>query len=77
MSSNGEFICCQKCGKRLVKKLPNGAFQFVFGKVDPGKEGGVGPPVQIYIHGAFRIKCLRRSCGLWNTLTPFSGAYIE
>ncbi len=66
MSKN--FIVCEKCGKRLIERLPNGLFKFVFGK---NMEESGEPPVVILIQGNIVIKCLRRSCGHKNQLNYF------
>jgi len=61
------FIYCEKCGKKLIERLPNGMWHFLFGKRNTN-----GPsPVEMYIHGSVRIKCIRRTCGHWNTLNYF------
>lgn len=59
------FVFCEKCGKRLIERLPNGLWKFLFGK-KPNEAGK--PPVEMYIMGSIRIKCLRRRCGHYNTL---------
>jgi len=53
------FLYCEKCGKRVLERMPNGLFKFVFGRNqnDPGK-----PPVEMFIHGSLKMRCLRRSC---------------
>ncbi len=59
------FIVCEKCGKKLIERLPNGLFRFIFGgKQDP-------PPVEIFIYGSIKMRCLRRSCGHWNEISIF------
>ena len=63
------FITCEKCGKRLIERKKNGIFHFIFGK--PNKDGNLFIPVDIYIQGNVKIKCLRRSCGHWQTLNYF------
>ena len=66
MKSN--FVVCEKCGKKLIERLPNGLFRFVFGRRNdsPGD-----PPVYMLIHGNLQIKCFRRTCGHMNTLNYF------
>ena len=53
------FLYCEKCGKRVLERMPNGLFKFVFGRNqnDPGK-----PPVEMFVHGSLKMRCLRRSC---------------
>jgi len=62
------FVYCEKCGKRLIERLPNGLWRFVFG-VNP--ENPSNKIVDIFIHGNLQIKCLRKSCGHINTLNYF------
>lgn len=57
------FIVCEKCGKKLIERLPNGLFKFVFG----GKQ--YPPPVELYVHGSIKMRCLRRSCAHWNVIS--------
>lgn len=61
------FIACSKCGKRLIERKKNGLFHFLFGK--PSKDGSDFIPVEMFIQGNVKIKCLRRTCGYWNILT--------
>lgn len=68
----GLFIACEKCGKRLIERKKNGIFHFIFGK--PG-EGNSFVPVEMYIQGNLKIKCLRRSCGHWQTLNYFPNVF--
>jgi hypothetical protein len=55
----GKFIHCKKCGKRLIKRLPNGIWEFVFGKKE---EDSRRPPVCIEVFGSIRMKCLNAEC---------------
>ena len=57
------FVCCEKCGKRLIERLPNGVFKFIFG----GKQQL--PPVELYIYGSIKMRCLRKNCRHWNEFT--------
>jgi ribosomal protein L37AE/L43A len=63
------FITCSKCGKKLIERKKNGVWHFVFGK-SSGK-GDSYVPVDMYIQGNIKIKCLRRGCGHWQTLSYF------
>lgn len=67
MSDKRVFVNCEKCGKRLIERLPNGMWRFIFGK----GEDRTDPPVELLIHGNLQIKCLRRSCGHKNILNFF------
>ena len=59
-------VPCEKCGKRLIDRLPNGLWHFRFGK---SEEAGKQPPVDMIIHGSIQMPCLRKSCRHINTLT--------
>lgn len=67
------FITCEKCGKRLIERMNNGLWHFIFGKPAKDTEGYV--PVEMYIQGNIKIKCLRRTCGHWQTLNYFPPAF--
>jgi len=67
------FITCSKCGKRLIERKKNGIFYFLFGKPANGSDNFI--PVEIYIQGNIKIKCIRRTCGYWQTLTYFPNVF--
>jgi len=69
------FVVCKKCGKKLIERKKNGVWHFVFGK--PKGDGNNFIPVEMYIQGNVKIKCLRRSCGTWQVLNYFPGTFIE
>jgi hypothetical protein len=58
------FVNCDKCGKRLIERK-NNIWHFAFGKSIDGP-----PPVELFIIGTVKIKCIRKSCGHWNVLFP-------
>jgi hypothetical protein len=58
------FVCCKHCGKRLIEQQENGRWYFCFGK----SKDTLIVPVEIYIYGSIKIKCLRKSCNQWNLL---------
>ena len=64
------FVSCEKCGKKLVERLPNGLWHFKFGKTDKGSI------IDIEIHGSMKIFCIRRSCRHLNTLNYFPSSSI-
>lgn len=68
----GAWICCEKCGKRLLKRRPNGIFVFEFGysKTENGNES----LVEMEIHGSLKMKCTRKSCKAMNTVNYFPGS---
>jgi len=68
---NSIWICCEKCGKKLLKRRPNGLFIFKFGRdTRDGQEANI---VEMEIHGNLRMKCLRKSCKATNTINFFPG----
>jgi len=60
------IIYCEKCGKKLIERHPNGIWHFQF-----GKPRASGPVVNMEIHGSLKITCLRRSCRHVNILHYF------
>ena len=60
------LIKCEKCGKTLIERLPNGLFRFVFGKSSVGT-----PIVNMVINGSIKMRCLRKSCTHPNILNFF------
>ena len=78
----GMMMRCERCGKPLVERLPNGLWRFKFGKpaikdenecaVYDEKTGkpllrNCATPVMMYIHGSIRMRCFRKKCMHWNT----------
>jgi len=53
------FYTCDKCGKKLIERLPNGLWKFVFGR---NMEDVSKPPVKMLVRGSIKMSCLRRSC---------------
>jgi len=68
MPNKKTFVYCEKCGKKLIERLPNGMWKFVFGKK---AEGAKLPPVYMLIHGSLKMACIRRSCGHFNVFNYF------
>ena len=54
------------CGKKLIKRKPNGIFVFKFGKDNENQ-----PVVDMEISGSIKIKCLRKSCQKTNVISFF------
>jgi hypothetical protein len=78
MEDDRIFLTCEKCGKRLIERMPNGLFRFIFGK----KKDSMGKlldftPVYILIHGSVKIRCLTRTCGYFNTFNYFPKSPFE
>ena len=67
------FITCSKCGKRLIERKKNGVFYFLFGKPANGSDNFI--PVEIYVQGNIKIKCIRRTCGHWQNLSYFPNVF--
>jgi len=66
------FIRCEECGKKLIGRLPNGLWYFVFGR-KAKRGGGLHDycPVEMYIHGSLKLRCIARGCIHWNILNYF------
>lgn len=78
MLSERIFLTCEKCGKRLIERQSNGLFYFVFGR----KKDKIGKlyefcPVEMFIHGSVKMRCLSRECGHWNTFDYFPKSQSE
>lgn len=61
------FVYCEKCGKKLIERLPNGMFRFMFGK---NKDSG-RTPVDMFIYGSVKMKCIKGTCQHWNIFNFF------
>ena len=59
------FICCEKCGKKLIERMPNGLWRFRFGTAH-GKDKR--PIVDMVINGSIKMRCIRRGCDHENVL---------
>ncbi len=70
---DNNFVYCEKCGKKLIERKNNGMWHFVFGKPINGDSQYI--PVDMYIQGNIKIKCLRRTCGHWQMLNFFPGNF--
>lgn len=70
---NYRWLYCRKCGKRLIKRLPNGMFHFRFGRSKDRSTGGFEgrSPVNMVISGMVKIRCFDESCGHTNVFSPF------
>ena len=58
------FVYCEKCGKKLLERQPNGVWRFRFGRIQKSDE----TVVDILFYGSLRFKCTRRTCGFVNVL---------
>ena len=62
------WCLCEKCGKKLIKRLPNGLFSFRFGKSGDNELMSI---VDIQIHGSIKMKCINRKCNHVNVFNYF------
>jgi len=67
---------CEKCGKRIVQRNQSGLWHFMYG-LRVNEEGIEYCPVEIYIHGSIKIKCLRKECCHWNVLNYFPNVGVQ
>ncbi len=76
---NGTWLCCELCGKKLLKRLPNGLYELRFGALFPKRDleklrnlsGGYKnleweKVIELKIHGSISVKCLNRQCRITN-----------
>ena len=66
------FYVCKHCGKRLIQRQPNGVWHFVYGR-NPKYSSSPFPPVEIFIFGSVKIRCISNKCGKMNTFNFFPG----
>jgi len=64
--SDSNFVFCEKCGKKLLNRLPNGIWQFKFGKKEVNES-----VISMEIHGSIRMICIRKTCRHMNTFNYF------
>jgi hypothetical protein len=62
----GGWVLCEKCGKKLLKRKPNGTFVLKFGR--NSKQEDV---IHLEVFGSLKMKCFRESCGHLNTINFF------
>ena len=56
------FLQCSRCNKRLIERLQNGLFRFIFGGGQT-RDGDVDQLlVAMQIHGSIKMRCTRRTC---------------
>ena len=68
---NKTFLQCSVCNKRLIERLPNGLFRFIFGGGKKRSGGSLPPPVDMQIHGSVKMKCIRKTCRAVNVFNYF------
>lgn len=62
------FYKCEKCGKKLIERLPNGLWKFAFGR---NTENISEPVVCMLIKGSVKMTCIKRTCRHENILPYF------
>jgi len=67
MAEQGNWIYCENCGKKLIRRKPNGVFVFKFGRTKDKKD----VLVDIEMFGSIKIKCFREECRHENVLNFF------
>ena len=78
VDNRSKYFKCSQCGKRLIGRRDNGVWYFRFGRQKDEEGNFMGEaPVEIYIYGSVKIKCLRRECSHWNTLDFFPFNFFE
>lgn len=65
---NKGWFHCEKCGKRLIRRMANGVFVFKFGRNSRDED-----VVNIQIFGSVRIQCIRDRCRHINEISFFPG----
>lgn len=65
------MYCCEKCGKKLIKRKTNGTWVFKFGKRNDEAV------VYMEIVGSIRMRCTRTSCSHINVLNFFPNIDTE
>lgn len=78
MLSDRMFLTCEKCGKRLIERQSNGLFYFIFGR-KKDKTGKLYEfcPVEMFIYGSIKMRCLSRECNHWNIFEFFPKSQSE
>lgn len=67
---DSKFYVCKHCGKRLIQRLSNGVWKFCYGR-NPKYSTSPYPPVEIYIFGSLKMRCISNKCGKMNTFNFF------
>ena len=65
--NSGIFLYCEKCKKKLIERREDGLFVFKFGKSSESNR----IPVEIYIYGSVKMRCIRGTCGHINVFNYF------
>lgn len=60
------WIYCEHCGKKLLRRKPNGIFVLKFGRGNDGES-----VIEVEIHGSIKIRCFRKECRQYNIINYF------
>lgn len=60
------WVLCEKCGKKLLRRKPNGVFVFKF-----GKNAHYESVIHIEMFGSIKMTCFRDDCRHVNILSLF------
>jgi len=66
------FYTCKHCGKRLIQRQSNGVFKFQYGR-NPKYSTSPYPPVEMYIFGSVKMRCINNKCSKMNAFNFFPG----
>lgn len=69
---NKGWVYCEVCGKKLLRRKPNGVFVFKF-----GKNSNQESVVNLEIFGSIRMVCFRDDCRHVNDIPLFPPGTIE
>lgn len=64
------WVLCENCGKKLLKRKPNGVFVFKFGRNHEQRD-----VVHIEVMGSMKVKCFRSSCEHMNVIQFFPDSF--
>ena len=60
----------------MIQRLSNGTWKFLYGK-NPKNSSRPYPPVEMYIFGSLKMRCLSNKCGMMNTFNFFPGRTMD
>ena len=73
-----KHFVCEKCGKKLIERKDNGVWHFAYGRRMDEQGNVTGrAPVEMYIYGSVKIRCLFKECDHWNVLNFFPFNYVS
>ena len=73
-----KLVKCEVCGQTIISRTDDGIWYFRYGRAKNLDGKFIGTvPVEIYIYGSIKIKCLRKECGHWSTLNFFPFDFFD